>query len=103
MKVTPIDEVNYGMYAWQMPDGSLVRNEEGAYLSIPSIRGDIRQIKKLKEAAKFHDLEDGHPIFFSGHRIVTDEELEEQKSRAQMGLVPDPLEDRKSTRLNSSH
>jgi len=90
MKVTPVEEVNYGVYVWQMPDGSIVRDEDGGTLSIPSIRGDIRQIKKLKDAAVHHGLNEGHPLFFSGHRIVTDEELEEQKARAQMGLVPDP-------------
>jgi hypothetical protein len=90
MKVTPIDEVNWGVYVWQMPDGSVVRDEEGAYLSIPSVRGDIRQINKLKKAALEYDLGEGEPMFFSGHRVVTDEELEEQKSRAELGLVPDP-------------
>ena len=45
MKITPVDEVNWGMYAWIMPDGSIVMDEEGAYLSIVSMKGDIRQIK----------------------------------------------------------
>jgi hypothetical protein len=89
MRITPIDEVNWGMYMWQMPDDTLVMNEEGAYLSIPSIKGDIRQIKKLKVAAKNYGLDEGQPIFFSGHRPVTDEELSEQKSRMDLGLVPD--------------
>ena len=48
MKVTPVEEVNYGLYLWQMPDESLVMDEYGAYLSIPSIRGDVRQIQKIK-------------------------------------------------------
>jgi len=89
MKITPIDEVNWGLYAWQMPDGSLVMDEEGGYLSISSLKGDIRQIKKLKDAAKHYGLEGGKPIFFAGHRAVTDEELAEQKQRLEMGLVPD--------------
>jgi hypothetical protein len=89
MKVTPIDEVNWGMYAWQMPDGSLVMDDEGAYLSIASMKGDIRQIKKLKNEAVSYGLGEGKPIFFAGHRPVTDEELEEQKQRMTMGLVPD--------------
>ena len=90
MKITPVDEVNWGMYMWQMPDDSLVMDDEGAYLSIPSIKGDIRQIQKLKTAARNYGLEGGVPIFFSGHRPVTDEELAEQRSRMDMGLVPDP-------------
>ena len=90
MRVTPIEETNTGIYVWQMPDNSVVRDEDGNTLSIPSLRGDIRQIKKLKNVAKSYGLEDGHPLFFSGHRQVTEEELEEQKVRADLGLVPDP-------------
>ena len=90
MKITPVEEVNYGLYLWQMPDESLVMDDEGGYLCIPSRRGDINQIKKLKNEARAFGLEEGKPIFFSGHRMVTNEELEEQKQRADMGLVPDP-------------
>jgi hypothetical protein len=89
MKITPVEEVNYGLYLWQMPDKSLVMDDEGGYLCIPATRGDILKIKKIKETAKHYGLDEGKPIFFSGHRMVTDEELEEQKSRAEMGLVPD--------------
>ena len=90
MKITPVEEVNWGLYLWQMPDESVVMDDEGGYLSIPSRKGDIRQIKKLKEAAKHYGLDEGQPIFFSGHRQVTDEQLEEQKQRAEFGMVPDP-------------
>ena len=90
MKITPVEEVNYGLYLWQMPDDSIVMDENGGYLSIPSRRGDIVQIKKLKEVAKHYGLDEGKPIFFSGHRQVTDEEFEEQKARSDLGLVPDP-------------
>ena len=90
MKVTPIDEVNWGLYCWVMPDETIVMDDEGAYLSIPSMKGDIRQIKKLKDAAKGYGLGEGKPLFFAGHRVVTDEELAEQRQRGEMGLVPDP-------------
>jgi hypothetical protein len=90
MKITTVDEVNWGMYMWQMPDDTLVMDEEGAYLSIPSVKGDIRQIQKLKVAARNLGLDEGKPLFFSGHRPVTDDELEEQRSRMSLGLVPDP-------------
>ena len=89
MKVTTVEEVNYGVYVWQMPDTSIVQDEDGNYLTIPSMRGDIRQINKLKKAAKDYGLDDGKPVFFSGHRIVTEDELAEQKARGEMGMVPD--------------
>ena len=46
-------------------------------------------IKKLKDVANHYGLEEGKPIFFAGHRAVTDEELEEQTKRLELGLVPD--------------
>jgi hypothetical protein len=90
MKVTPVEEVSWGLYLWQMPDESLIMDDEGGYLSVPSLKGDIRQIKKLKKAAQEFGVDEGRPIFFSGHRQVTDEELEEQKARGELGLIPDP-------------
>lgn len=89
MKITPVDEVNWGLYMWQMPDESLVMDDEGGHLCIPSLKGDIRQMKKLKRAAQEYGVDEGQPIFFAGHRQVTDEELAEQRSRADLGLVPD--------------
>jgi hypothetical protein len=89
MKVTPVEEVNYGLYLWQTADGSLVCDEDGNYLSIPAIRGDIRQIKKIKDAANYYGIPEGKPVFFSGHRQVTDDEYQNQKQRLEWGLVPD--------------
>jgi len=89
MKITPVEEVNWGLYMWQMEDESLVMDDAGGYLCVPSLKGDIKQIKKLKEVAKHYGLSEGKPIFFAGHRTVTDDELEEQKTRSNMGLIPD--------------
>jgi hypothetical protein len=90
MKVTPVDEVNWGLYMWQMPDDSLVMDDDGGYLCIPARKGDVAQINKLRKVAEGEGLDEGKPIFFAGHRMVTQEELEEQKSRGALGLVPDP-------------
>lgn len=92
MRVTPIDEVPWGLYLWQMPDGSLVADEEGNYLNVAAIKGDIRRINNLKKAAKNLGLEEGSPIWFSGHRRVTDDEYDEQRQRMEWGLIPDELD-----------
>lgn len=92
MKITPIEEVSYGVYLWQMPNGALVQDEDGNYLNVASMKGDIRRINNLKAAAKELGLEEGNPIWFSGHRRVTDEEYEMQKQRMEWGLVPDELD-----------
>lgn len=92
MNITPIEEVDYGVYLWQMSNGALVQDEHGNYLNVAAIKGDVRRINNLKNAAKELGLEDGKPIWFSGHRQVTDEEYEIQKTRMEMGLVPDELD-----------
>ena len=90
-RVTQVEEVNYGLYLWMMPDG-IVADEDGNYLNIASIKGDIRKINKLKEAAKHYGLEEGKPIWFGGHRQITSDEYEEQKHRLEWGLIPDELD-----------
>jgi len=89
MKVTPIDEVNYGTYVWQMPDGKVVMDEDGNYLCIFANKGDVEKIKLLRDAAEHHGLEEGKPLFFSGHRPVSNEEFQNQKQRQDWGLIAD--------------
>lgn len=91
-RMTPIEEVNYGLYVWQMPDGGFVCDEDGNYMNIAAIKGDIRKINALKQFAKDWGVEDGQPVWMSGHRQVTDDEYEEQKQRLEWGLVPDELD-----------
>jgi hypothetical protein len=87
-----VEEVTYGLYLWQMPDGGLVCDEDKNYLNVAAIKGDIRKINALKAAAKTLGLEEGKPIWFSGHRQITDDEYEEQKQRLEWGLIPDELD-----------
>ena len=89
MRVTPVEEVNYGTYGWETPDGKLVTDEDGNYMCIYAIKGDINKIKQLKDFAKAHGVEEGKPLWFSGHRPVSSEEYETQKQRLDWGLVAD--------------
>lgn len=91
MKVSIIEEVDYGMYIWQLPDGRFVTDGEGGFLSIPSKKGDIRRIKLLKETAKSYGLE-GRMVYWTGHRPVSEEEYQMQKQRMEWGLVPDEMD-----------
>lgn len=91
-KVRMIEETDYGLYLWQMPDGSLVSDENKNFLNIPSHRDDKSKIKLLTETVRSFGINEGEPIFFSGHRRVTDEEYEYQKQRLEWGLVPDELD-----------
>lgn len=85
-----VDEVPYGVYVWFMPDGRVVKDEEGNFLNIPAMRGDKERIGLLVKEARNLGLHEGRPVFVSGQRRVTDEEYEEQLQRMKFGLTPDP-------------
>jgi hypothetical protein len=89
MKITEVEEVPYGTYVWQMPDGKLVMDEDGNYMCIYAIKGDVKKITELKKFAKAHGIDEGSPFWFSAARPVTDDEYENQKQRLEWGLVPD--------------
>jgi hypothetical protein len=89
MKVTPIEEVSYGTYLWETSEGKLVMDEDGNYMCIYAIKGDPKKISELKRFAKEYGVEDGKPVWFSGHRPVSDEDYEYQKQRLDLGLVAD--------------
>jgi hypothetical protein len=91
MNITEVEEVSYGLYLWETPEGKLVVDEDGNYLNVPAIKGDIIRINRLKKAAKNMGL-DGQPVWFSGHRQVTEDEYEYQKQRMDLGLIPDELD-----------
>lgn len=89
MKVTQVEEVNYGVYLWQMPDGSIVADEEGNYMCIYATKGSVAKITELKNFAKAYGIEEGKPLWQSGHRPVSEEEYQNQKQRMDWGLVAD--------------
>jgi hypothetical protein len=92
MKVQQVEEVSYGLYLWQMPNGSVVTDEDGNYLNVAAMKGDVRKINALRQAAKSYGLEEGQPVWFSGHRQITDDEYNDQKERLEWGLIPDELD-----------
>jgi hypothetical protein len=92
MKVQQVEEVSYGLYLWQMPNGSVVTDEDGNYLNVAAMKGDVRKINALRQAAKSYSLEEGQPVWFSGHRQITDDEYNDQKERLEWGLIPDELD-----------
>lgn len=78
----------WGMYFWRLPDGHLFGDGEGRLLNIPSVKGDIGQMAKIKEAAAHHGRPEGEPWFYAGAGRATDEEYQEQLDRLDEGLIP---------------
>jgi hypothetical protein len=80
---------NWGLYVYKKADGSWFTDGEGSVLNIESTRGDIAQINKLKNAAKYYgDEGDGEAIFVPGLTRISEEEHSEQLDRMKQGLIP---------------
>jgi len=84
-----IEEVPYGIYVWEMPDGRWIGDDEGNFLNIAAMKGDRKRMQILKDTVRSYGITEGQPFYLSGHRQVTDEEYENQKRRMAFGLVPD--------------
>lgn len=87
-----VEEVPYGMYVWECADGEILGDEEGNIMNVFCMKGDRRAIEAITAAAKHYGFAEGKPVWWSGKRRISDEELEEQEARARLGLVPDPLD-----------
>jgi hypothetical protein len=61
-------------------------------MNVFCIKGDREAIRALREAAKHYGAGEGKPVWWTGKRRVTDEELAEQEMRERLGLIPDPLD-----------
>lgn len=84
-------EKNYdwGLYVWKKANGKWFTDGEGNVLNIPSMRGDLNQMLKLKQAAMFFgDPGDGQAVFVPGLTRISEEEYTEQFDRMKQGLIP---------------
>lgn len=80
------------MYVWETPDGEVLGDDEGNIMNVFCMKGDRKAINALAEAARHYGFPEGRPVWWSGKRRVTDEELAEQITREKLGLNPDPLD-----------
>lgn len=96
-KITQIDKgtgqkamfgFEWGVYFWKLPDGHLLKDEEGRMLSIDSVKDDIGKILELQKAAAYYGFPEGEPWFYAGIKKVTDEQYAEQLDRLKQGLIP---------------
>lgn len=80
---------DWGLYVYKKADGKWFTDGTGSVLNIESMKGDISQIAKLRDAAKYYgDEGDGQCIFVPGLTRITEEEYSEQKQRLAEGLIP---------------
>lgn len=80
---------DWGLYVYKKSSGKWFTDEDGNVLNIPSMKGDISQISKLKQAAMHYgDPGDGNAVFVPGLTRISDEEYSEQLDRMKNGLIP---------------
>lgn len=80
---------DWGLYVYKKSNGKWFTDGQGSVLNIPSMRGDISQIAKLKQAAIYYgDEGDGEAIFVPGLTRISEEEHTEQMDRLKSGLIP---------------
>ena len=82
-------DYNWGLYVYKKSDGKWFTDGTGSILNIPSLRGDISQIAKLKQAAiHYGDDGEGQAVFVAGLTRISEEEHSEQMDRFKQGLIP---------------
>ena len=80
---------DWGLYVYKKSNGRWFTDEDGNVLNIPSMKGDISQIAKLKQAAvHYGDPGDGKAVFVPGLTRISEEEHSEQLDRMKSGLIP---------------
>lgn len=80
---------DWGLYVYKKSNGKWFTDGTGSVLNIPSMKGDLGQIAKLKDAAKHYgDDGSGTCVFVPGLTRISEEEYSEQKQRLQEGLIP---------------
>lgn len=80
---------DWGLYVYKKSNGKWFTDGNGNVLNIPSMKGDISQIAKLREAAVYYgDPGDGNAVFVPGLTRISDEEYTEQLDRMKNGLIP---------------
>lgn len=84
-----VDHTIYGVYVWQLPDGSYFANDNNDFLSISAVKGDIGKMAKLQRAAAYWGKPNGTPVFMAGNRKITDEEFDHQWERHLNGELAD--------------
>lgn len=101
-----VEEVPYGMYVWECPDGEVLGDDDGNVMNVFCMKGDRRAIDAITQAARHYGFPEGRAVWWSGKRPITDEELQEQQTREKLGMVPDPMDYgalRDEMRANKQH
>ena len=76
-RIQQVRSTNYGLYAWQRPNGKFLADTDGNMLNIESEYGDIQKMAEIAKAAAYWGYPDGKPVFIESERC-TEEQYQEQ-------------------------
>lgn len=83
----------YGLFVFRCDDGEVLGDGDGNIMNVFGMRADgNKHARTIREAASHYGFTEGKVEFWPGQRPVSDEEFEQQKFRAGLGLTPDPLD-----------
>lgn len=94
--IRPVYETSYGVCVWVMPDGAVLGDEDGNFLSLSGELHDPLVEIKLRKAAVYWCGEEaklGNAKWIPGARQISDDEYDEQNDRLLRGVVPDPVDE----------
>lgn len=87
------DDVEWGVFLWEKPDGSYISDSGGNYLSVgPVLPTNTKALSNLKRAAAECGVVGGKAVFLRGFRKISDAEYELQVERLTNGEIPDEVE-----------
>ncbi len=81
-------DLDYGLYLWKLPTGRFFKDEDGNYLNIPGLKGDLEKTAIIRKAAAYYGQPEGSPYFLAGGMRATEEEYSEQVDRLKQGYIP---------------
>ncbi len=101
-RATPVIEDDFGVCLWQMPDGAVLGDEEGRFLSMAGQLNCPIVESKMKKSAIYWLGEEallGKPMWMPGSRKISDSEYEDQMENLLSGKTPDEVESMKNRGL----
>lgn len=101
-RATPIIEDDFGVCLWRMPDGAVLGDEEGRFLSMTGMLDDPIVEAKMKKSAVYWIGDEallGEPFWVPGSRQISDSEADDQMENLMSGKVPDEVQSMKQRGL----
>ncbi len=92
---TVVQEDDFGVCLWRMPDGEYLGDGDGNFLSLQGRVYDVVVQEKMRKAAVHYmgeEASEGSFEWVAGARQISDSEHDDQMDRLLDGKIPDPVD-----------